>query len=127
MHLRENLLFSEGDLHDTLNNHTRKINEKVNVIPKDQFLSTPEQDIIDHIFAEVHIEPLRRCIPFYETRPLTRMPSESNRVSLNIKSGRLSYSGGSTQGRPAEMGRYTRPLCLDRCRSGIDIVCCKIL
>jgi len=84
MHRRENLLFSEGDLHDTLDNHTRQISEKVNAIPKDQFLSTPEQDLIDHIFAEIHIEPLRRCIPFYETRPLTRMPSESNRVSLTI-------------------------------------------
>ena len=58
MHRRDNLLFYEGDLHGTLDNHTHQISEKVNAIPKDQFLSTPEQDLVGHIYAEMHIEPL---------------------------------------------------------------------
>lgn len=58
MNRRDNLLFYEGDLHGTLDNHTRQISEKVNAIPKDQFLSTPEQDLVEHIYADMHIEPL---------------------------------------------------------------------
>lgn len=55
---RDNLLFYEGDLHGTLDNKTREINEAVNAIHKDQFLSTPEQDLVDHIYAGMYIEPL---------------------------------------------------------------------
>ncbi|MEP4891826.1 MAG: hypothetical protein ABJV04_17525 [Aliiglaciecola sp.] len=55
---RDNLLFYEGDLHGTLDNQTRQINEKVNAIPKDQFLSTPEEDLIEHLCSQLHIEPL---------------------------------------------------------------------
>jgi hypothetical protein len=58
MRRRDNLLFYEGDLHGTLDNHTRQISEKVNAIPKDQFLSTPEEDLVEHVYAELHIEPL---------------------------------------------------------------------
>lgn len=58
MYRRDNLLFYEGDLHATLDNHARQISEKVNAIPKDQFLATPEQDLVDHVYSEMHIEPL---------------------------------------------------------------------
>lgn len=58
MRRRDNLLFYEGDLHGTLDNQTRQINEKVNAIPKDQFLSTPEEDLIEHLCSQLHIEPL---------------------------------------------------------------------
>jgi hypothetical protein len=58
MHRRDNLLFCEGDLHGTLDNHNRQISEKVNAIPKEQFLSIPEQDLVEHVYAEMHIEPL---------------------------------------------------------------------
>lgn len=58
MRRRDNLLFYEGDLHGTLDNYTRQISEKVNAISKDQFLSTPEDDLVDHVYSELHIEPL---------------------------------------------------------------------
>lgn len=58
MRRRDNLLFYEGDLHGTLGNQTRQISEKVNAIPKDQFLSTPEEDLVDHVCSGLHIEPL---------------------------------------------------------------------
>lgn len=58
MRRRDNLLFYEGDLHGTLDNQTRQISEKVNAIPKDQFLFTPEEDLIEHLYSELHIEPL---------------------------------------------------------------------
>lgn len=58
MHHRDNLLFYEGDLHGTLDNYTRQINEKVNEIPKDQFLATPEEDLVEHVYTELYIEPL---------------------------------------------------------------------
>ena len=58
MRRRDNLLFYEGDLHGTLENLARQINEKVNAIPKDQFLASPEDDLVEHIFSDLHIEPL---------------------------------------------------------------------
>ena len=51
-------MFYEGDLHGTLDNLNQKISEKVNAISKDQFLSTPEQDLVEHVYAEMRIEPL---------------------------------------------------------------------
>ena len=58
MRRRDNLLFYEGDLHGTLDSQTRQISEKVNAISKDQFLSTPEEDLIEHLCSQLHIEPL---------------------------------------------------------------------
>ena len=58
MSRRDNLLFYEGDLHGTLDNQIRQITEKVNSIPKDQFLASPEEDLVEHIYGQLHIEPL---------------------------------------------------------------------
>lgn len=55
---RDNLLFYEGDLHETLDNHIKQISEKVNAVQKDQFLASPEEDIVENIYGELHIEPL---------------------------------------------------------------------
>lgn len=59
MRRRDNLLFFDGDLHGTLQNQERQITEQVNAIPRDQFLATPEEDLVDHIISELHIEPLQ--------------------------------------------------------------------
>ena len=58
MRSRDNLLFYEGDLHGTLDNHIRQISEKVNAITKDQFFASPEEDLVEHIFGEMRIEPI---------------------------------------------------------------------
>ncbi|MDP3662067.1 MAG: hypothetical protein U1D41_10130 [Nitrosomonas sp.] len=58
MHQRDNLLFYEGNLNNALLARNRNTSEEVNAIPKDQFLSTPEQDLIEHVCAEILIEPL---------------------------------------------------------------------
>lgn len=58
MSRRDNLLFNEGDLHGILDNQIRQITEKVNSIPKDQFLASPEEDLVEHIYGQLHIEPL---------------------------------------------------------------------
>ena len=55
---RDNLLFYEGDLQGTLDNQIRQISEKVNAIPKDQFLASPEEDLVENIYGNLHIEPL---------------------------------------------------------------------
>jgi len=51
-------LFCEGDLDHTLRNHNGQIAAKVDVIPKDQFLAIPEEDLVEHIYSEIYVEPL---------------------------------------------------------------------
>lgn len=52
------LLFCDGDLRATLDNHTKQIFVKVDAIPEDQFLATLEDDLVEHIESELHVEPL---------------------------------------------------------------------
>jgi hypothetical protein len=55
---RNKYLFSDGDLSATLDAHLRSIKSKVERIPRDQFLSTSEDTLVEHIYAEVSVEPL---------------------------------------------------------------------
>lgn len=55
---RENTLFWDGDLSATLDNHARSAREKVDKINKDQFLSTPMDDIVAYIVNELYVTPL---------------------------------------------------------------------
>ena len=55
---QSNILFSGGDLSRTLDNQSRKISEEVANIPKDQFLATPKDDLVEHIYSKFYIEPL---------------------------------------------------------------------
>ncbi len=57
-------LFSDGDLDNVLRQLQLKIREKVDSIPQNQFLSTPDETLVQHVVAELHIEPLT----FYEDR-----------------------------------------------------------
>ena len=52
------LLFYEGDLVEALRQHGLKIQQKVDSIPQDQFLSSPDDVLVQHIAPEIHIEPL---------------------------------------------------------------------
>ena len=54
-----NELFANGYLSDVLRqNQQSQIGPAVDKIPKEQLLATPESDIVDHIFAQLSIEPL---------------------------------------------------------------------
>jgi len=53
-----NPLFSNGDLGEALRQHVAKIQQKVDSIPQDQFLASPDEALVQHIVPEFHIEPL---------------------------------------------------------------------
>jgi len=55
---RDNLLFYNGDLYGVLRSLIAQIPEKVDAIPKDQFLASSEEDILENIIAQVEIDPL---------------------------------------------------------------------
>lgn len=52
------ILFCEGDLDATLRNHSDTISAKIDAIPKDQFLATPEDDLVEHVYAQLEVEPI---------------------------------------------------------------------
>jgi NTP pyrophosphatase (non-canonical NTP hydrolase) len=58
MHRSFNYLFSDGDLDSELRDQEDVCKQKTESIPKDQFLATPIDDIIDHIANQVMVEPL---------------------------------------------------------------------
>ena len=51
-------LFTEGDLSNITSACPGIVSEKVESISKDQFLATPEDDLVQHIVASLWIEPL---------------------------------------------------------------------
>jgi len=55
---QNNELFCEGDLGRTLDNMSKKISEGVADISKDQFLATPKDDLVEHVYSQFYIEPL---------------------------------------------------------------------
>lgn len=55
-----NYLFSKGDLDSALRNQEIACKQKIESIPQNQFLSTPIDDVIDHIVSQVSVNPL--CI-----------------------------------------------------------------
>ena len=58
MNSRNNLLFYEGDLDDSLRNQLARARESVHRIPQDQFLNSPEDEIVQHIVSDLKVEPL---------------------------------------------------------------------
>ena len=58
MYLHQNSLFSEHDLSTQLRARQQNINNAVNNIPKEQFLISSDQDIVEHIVTEFKLEPL---------------------------------------------------------------------
>ncbi len=53
------LLFYEGDLDATLRTHHASIKDKVDSLPKDQFLASTEDAIVEHIQSSMRIEPIQ--------------------------------------------------------------------
>ncbi len=51
-------LFYEGDLSNITRALPDQVRKKVDKIPKDQFLSTPEDDLVSHCIETLQIEPL---------------------------------------------------------------------
>ena len=64
-------LFHEGDLSATLDNHNQGVGQKVDSIPRDQFLATPVDDLVQHIAGQMMVTPLT----IYEDR-MTRDQAE---------------------------------------------------
>lgn len=58
MNSPDNLLFYEGDLDGTLRAQLATAREKVDRIPQDQFLNSPEDEVIQHVVSELEVEPL---------------------------------------------------------------------
>jgi hypothetical protein len=52
------LLFSEGDLYSGLRGHLDKAKEKVDSLPKEQFLGTSEEDLIEHFYSSLILQPI---------------------------------------------------------------------
>ncbi len=58
MYGRDNMLFSDGDLDSVLRALEPKLQEKVDEIPKEQFLATPEKSLLEHIVEQMRVEPI---------------------------------------------------------------------
>jgi len=72
----ENVLFSSEDLLDILHAHSRETGDKVNAIPRDQLLATPIENLVDHIFSQMYVEPLT----IYEDR----MEMDRHEIKLEV-------------------------------------------
>ena len=51
-------LFCEGDLSEALRQHAAKIQQKIDSIPRGQFLASSNDALVEHILPEFQIEPL---------------------------------------------------------------------
>lgn len=67
-----NYLFADFDLSDSLRANQAAIQEQVDSIPKDQFLNSPYDDVIEHLVSHNAIEP----IIIYEDKITASEPSE---------------------------------------------------
>ena len=76
-------LFNDGDLCRTLDAHLSKIEGEVNKIPKNQFLFSSNQDIIDHLYSEMVINPIEL--------KLDDMEMETAEIQINVKSRQQRY------------------------------------
>lgn len=76
MNRRDNLLFYGGDLGEVLRSQIAQIPQKVDAIPKDQFLASSEEDILENIIAQVEINPLA----IYEDR----MEQEPRETKIDV-------------------------------------------
>ena len=53
-----NLLFFEGDLDDQLRDRQQKASEIVDGVPKDQFLISSNQELIEYVVSRLAVEPI---------------------------------------------------------------------
>ena len=57
-HEDNELLFSEGDLYTGLRAHLDKAKEKVDSLPKEQFMGNSEEDLIEHFYSSIVLQPI---------------------------------------------------------------------
>lgn len=76
MRTRDNPLFYEGDLAATLRGQSESITEQINAMPKNQFLSTPEEDLREHYYQVNYVDPLK----IYEEN----MEMEQNETRIDV-------------------------------------------
>ena len=58
MYDKNKYLFCDGDLFGALEAHLTKITQKVNAIPEDQFLATDDETLIQHVVADLEVQPI---------------------------------------------------------------------
>jgi hypothetical protein len=85
-----NYLFSKGDLFSALGVQTRSVSRLVEEIPRDQFLATSVDTLVEHLVAKLAIDPL----VLHEDQ----MSMEHSEIKIDV-TGRFEY-GGSLDGRP---------------------------
>lgn len=86
---RSNHLFSDGDLHQTLEGQRIAATKAVEQIPKDQFLATTVDTLVEHLVDKYSIEPL-----VVDEQPAA-MDQQEAKIDVT---GRFEY-GGSLDGR----------------------------
>jgi hypothetical protein len=55
---RDDALFCAGDLDATLRAQAATLSAKVDAIPQDQLMNAPEDELVEHIVAQLSVEPL---------------------------------------------------------------------
>ena len=55
---RDDALFCSGSLDETLRAQTSNLPAKVDVIPQDQFMNAPEDELVEHVVMQLSVEPL---------------------------------------------------------------------
>lgn len=81
-------LFHEGNLSDTLDKHSQGAGKKVDSIPRDLFLATPLDDMVQNIVLEMTVTPLT----IYEDR-MTREQTET-KIDVTGRPGRFTLTNG---------------------------------
>lgn len=86
--MRPSYLFQNSGISHVLDAHASQCRQKVDAIPRDRFLATPADDLVEFIVADLTIEPL----VIYEDR-MTREQSEIN-IDVAGWPGRYTRSNG---------------------------------
>lgn len=85
---RQDRLFSEGDLSNLTHNVPQMVDQQVNSIGKDQFLATPDDDLVRFVVNALTMEPLA----IFEDRMTSR--SQEARVDVSLDSSRVFWGDG---------------------------------
>jgi hypothetical protein len=83
-------LFKGGDLGRTLDTRLARVDEELNNIPKNQFLYSSDQDIIDHLYTKLVINPIELHHDLMEMYP------QEIQINHEIRRGRLYYDEDRT-------------------------------
>lgn len=94
MRRRQDSLFSEGDLSSLMFNLPQMVEQQVNKIEQDQFLATPEEDLVRHVTSSLTMEPLA----IYEDRTTQRAQETRVDVSRDTTRSFLPHSSRTVAG-----------------------------